>query len=336
MNALKLSLFSLLLGIHAFANENLCEDTFIQSLLNSRQIQVLNQIEKNKDYSIKILTGTIDGTSKTIVLLGENHHKNQSEKSLGHSVIEQFDLYGYEEFDSSKTIGGNTLVYLLLVFEKIASKTGRTYSSTVSDIHETIKKSEKKQLPKKVNFSPKKEKISGMLAEMEDYAENYEASFKSSSPTDKTSIHLEKGHSPDFLEHFSSVAIPLYFISLASILSYTTYQATLNSINQDSGIPALTLVGSIGIGVSSAIIFQKLNLWIENKWKVQPLRLLTYPLFIGMEKNRNKTMAKNIMEALKKHPTTAVMINVIGKHHVSGVGKILQKENGFKEISLKN
>lgn len=329
--------------------------------LNAGQINALQAAKDAKDFAVQILQGNVNGRDRLVVLLGESHYKTLTDKELGKEVLNQFQAYGYEGADSSKTLGGKFFSAVTYAMSKLIKKLStRSSESTIDDalhrvhmlkavakgLHEQMAELSPEQRnakfaeiehpqaivevdgvkidrPLLLQLLQELKRLSGVLTESD-----------SSAPLAPRAFHLEAGHRPDVLEHFSSVAIPGYVIWAGYRIIYLLVFGVKDSVVTHSATPAFQSTALVGAGLALSYYLTKLEILLTRRLGFGIVQCFLYPLFIGIEHGRNKTMVRNTIEAFEKNDDVLVLLNIVGRAHVKGMAKLLEKNHGFTVQTL--
>lgn len=116
-----------------------------EATLSGRQVQSL----RNKGFSIdgfsvrpstffvRIASGVVNGTERTVVFLGETHFKTETGSKDMDAIVKQFDFFGVEGLDPDKYWGqAKAFEYLLAPIHKVMSFF--TDDSTINSTYEKV------------------------------------------------------------------------------------------------------------------------------------------------------------------------------------------------------
>ena len=285
-------------------------------LLTKDQIDVLKRAEQ-EGYQVSALTGNVDEITRTVVLLGELHVKDEQTHKLGKEVLSLFPLRGLELVftDNPLALAGLVPVCcLMFLLYKIASLAGLDHPSTITTAlsEADLEKPDGSLVFKK----PSKEG---------DPEENH-------APNNVTNIHLEAG-SGGFATFAGAsmlaggMASPFYFpfVVMGGInILRNNYTALSATTTLAGGYLMLQMAGLYPITAKQIY-------GVELEQFTPPL---VFPLFYYLLEYRNQIMSRNIYNLFLQRGDEVVMLAIMGKAHIDGITKILTKKFNFEETPL--
>jgi hypothetical protein len=263
--------------------------------LNQEQIQVLRGRSFFADgFSIRILSGNVDGISRSVVLMGETHFKTKSVRQKAESVVNAFDLYGTEGVELKQYWGNAKALDYMLEFVN-AALGPLLQGSTVNSAYENTAVTDAD-----IELQHKREVI-----------------------------ELEKNFKPGIQDNLAVLLMPFTFavtiFGKCIKLSCQTWPSfiMLRKIRNAPVVAVKAVMIYLAVDILSRLMFD------EDKWQDNIFIFST-----GLLYHRNEFMAENIVEAFMNRPQQQNMLVITGAMHQSGILKILKNEFHFNEIDL--
>lgn len=307
------------------------------------------------DYTVDVMTGEINGVTRTVVLLGEVHHKTPEASEKGVNVIQHFESVGIEGYSHSKNYAGKIRKMLTRAVKLFITKTspGKSNGSSLKDaativtrnkVIRLLEKSGPEALSKTYPTVFSKEVIDLLMrrepTEEERKQYIYDGSIKLVSYRElrdwivldrnrmenpnltvpKELIRLEAGHQASFIEKFYLTYFPIQYFN--ALLSVPLILGTeIVSHFYPSVSPAIRW--ELMVGATSWITFAE-QFFADQEWAETYL-----PFSIALVKKRNQTIVTNLVQNFQNNSDKALILGIVGKSHVPGVKRLLVKQ-GFR------
>lgn len=297
-------------------------------------------------FTVRVMSGSVAGVNRAIVLVGEAHVKGSRDSEIGKSILRAFKNYGLEGADVDLTWGGRlfslTLDAAFFVI-RIASLGRLNQGSTIDDayldslsedwdpISELVDIIDKYQLNE---LTPEERErllipyngkmISGerVLTLLEQVKKKYGDMPRAFS--------LERGHQPDLQENLFSIMYPAMFAwSLYQVASAPFKLASV--VASGDTTHALVHAGvAAGVVATSFVAYRVIR-------RYRPMFIPGVLNAVGrfiFGRGRDKTMVKNMKDIFENNRDLTTLLVLVGKAHIPCMQSLLESRYGFKSQRL--
>ena len=314
-----------------------CADLF--SKLGSERLTSLEKAEKD-DYKVSILSGTVEGQTRTVVLLGETHVKSAKSAKLGKEILRQYQFRGLEGADAEALWGGKVFgwsIHLSHKLGKLLSFGKRNHMSTIDQATKDVLqkqvvaliiklmedgKIKRKDIDSKNITIGSKTLTTRQLFEELGFTDGiYEPSFE-------INVDLETGHKPGLAEQLYSLFFPMMMLTCAGWIC----SIGLHYLIPENPVgPVLNAITAI---ISSFSISQYFLSKLPRRWKNSRVYKLVSIIESGSLDGRNMTMVENINRAFLENPEQDTMLVIVGEDHIDGMKQLLSEHFSFSSHDL--
>lgn len=296
-----------------------CENLFLS--LNSHQRALLDHARFLGEHDYKVLQVNVDGVKKNVIILEENSSHSKASSDAGKAIIKSFNFYGLEGYNPELYFGSKVINRHFNRFLKFLNKHNKKLS--ISDFR-TLNFFKNNN-----NYKMTRQEVLKPLIQ-EGQAEGFRA-FKEDrylvvKPNEVlTYLQLESGHRPKIYEHLHSGAATLWL----SAFAFHIGAMSLAKFHQVPSTEILAQMAAANAVLVSGYYYFSGLLLNQGQTLKNPLKFLFgegHPLRF----NRNKTMAKNIIEGFRQNDFHDTMLVLVSSGHMQGIEKHLSKLDEYK------
>lgn len=325
------------------------------TLLDPAWVNTLNQAQENAlhrphsffrdGYSLRVLTGKVNGQNKTVILLGESHFKTEAASHKIDELSREFDFIGTEGWKDEKYWGITQKMGKLQ--DKLTSALNTFLDeSSVYAVQDRVKREKAYEIFEKIltdlkvhGHLPEFDKIKNLkldslgykfsVAELKEIYDKVNSSKVNVEPKSQTQIiGLEDHFQPTTKDNLAILMLPLLAgTTLANLcLKKACYLwpefAILARLRGILSPISKAYIAYLAVDLLSKLIFE------DDDWSSR-----VFILSGSLVSHRNLEMSDEIIQAFKDHPEKKNMLVITGAIHSYGLLRRLEKKYDFHEVT---
>lgn len=260
------------------------------------EAQVSSLIDAHQDdYLVRVLSGSVEGVERNLILLGEKHVKNELSAVIGQHVLTQFPLRGIEgvhvEGPLAKLALSTVFLPINLMYAASNLFSSRTHGSTIDEV-----------------FTDKPKTL---------VLENVENAH--------TETALLEANAGDLITVLGASFPPVILADVALSLTQTGRAFIMER-------PWLA-ASSLFIKLQLLHFAYKVGSVSESDEVTPTFSPYIFPFHYWITDYRNNLMVENTIQALASRPYAQTFLIIIGQYHVSGMSTLFRDNYGFTDIT---